>query len=131
MKLRITVHGVAYDVDVEILDAGDGFPGATGPLPTRPPAAQAPAPAPRAPAAAQAPPAARATGGGVASPIAGTVLELRCKVGDTMAPGQVVAILEAMKMKTNITTPTGGSVTAVPVAVGDTVREGQLLVDLE
>lgn len=130
MKLRITVHGVAYDVDVEVLDAGDGFPGATGPLPSRQPTVPTPAGAPiSASPIPQAPQ--RATGGGVACPIAGTVLELRCKVGDQVSSGQVVAILEAMKMKTNITAPTGGTVKGIPVAVGDSVREGQILVELD
>lgn len=126
MKLRITVHGVAYDVDVEILDPGEGFPGATGPLPHRA-APVAPSLSPPAPQAPQAP--VRQTGG-VASPIAGTVLEIRCKVGDDVPGGQVVAVLEAMKMKTNITAPAGGKVKAIPVAVGDSVREGQLLIEL-
>jgi biotin carboxyl carrier protein len=125
------VAGVAYEVDVEVLDPGEGFPGATGPLPQRPTVAHA---APKATASApRVTQPAPAEGGhsGVASPIAGTVLELRCRPGDPVAVGQTLLVLEAMKMKTNITASAAGRVKAVPVAVGDTVREGQILVELD
>jgi len=132
MKLKITVHGVAYEVDVEVLDAGEGFPtsiprvrpkthnGGGGTPP--------PVPAQKGPAA---PAAAGGTGGAVASPIAGTVVEIKCKTGDPVTNGQVLLVIEAMKMKTSIASPTDGKVKAVPVAVGDNVRESQTLVELE
>jgi len=130
VKLKITVHGVAYEVDVEILDPGEGFP-AAGPLPAVQPVATRPPPSgtPAARPAASAPPA--ASPGAVTSPIAGTVLEILCKVGDEVSAGQNVAVIEAMKMRTSITAPSAGRVQAIPVAVGDTVREGQPLVELE
>lgn len=135
MKLKITVHGVAYEVDVEVLDPGEGFAPAS-PLPVLPhgaPPNVAP-PAPPHPPAFGASPAAPASGESahsVTAPIAGTVIEMRCRPGDRLAPGQEVAVLEAMKMKTSITSPAAGVVKAVPVAAGDTVREGQVLVELE
>ncbi len=132
MKLKITVHGVAYEVDVEVLDAKDEMLGApVSPLPPAErlavPAAPG-APAPAAAAAPGAPPAGEA--GGVASPIAGTVLEVRCKPGDKVAAGKDLVVIEAMKMETIIAAPAAGTVKAVLVAAGDAVRENQTLVEM-
>lgn len=127
MKLKITVHGVAYEVEVEVLDPGDGFVSPNLPDPRE---------IPRAPHSAAPPPISRqpATGvgaNGVKSPVAGTVMELHCKPGDSVSAGDVVIVVEAMKMNTSITAPMAGRVKAVPVAVGDNVREGQMLVEFE
>ncbi|MBU0983406.1 MAG: acetyl-CoA carboxylase biotin carboxyl carrier protein subunit, partial [candidate division Zixibacteria bacterium] len=64
-------------------------------------------------------------------PIAGTIVEIKCKPGDSVSEGQVLLVIEAMKMKTSIAAPTSGKVKAVPIAVGDTVRESQTLVEFE
>ena len=135
MKLKITVHGVAYEVDVEVLDPGEGFPAPTsaarprvishrsssgGGVPPAPSGGADPSPT-----------ATGDNGGAVTSPIAGTVVELKCKPGDNVSEGQILLIIEAMKMKTSIAAPTSGKVKAIPVAVGDTVRESQVLVDFE
>jgi len=131
MKLKITVHGVAYEVDVEVLDAKDDFLQAS-PLPSvaAPMATAAPMAAPPRPAAA---PASQAggSGNGVQSPIAGTVLEVKCKAGDEVKNGQELLVIEAMKMETAISAPRDGKVKAVPVAAGDSVRENELLVEFE
>ncbi len=131
MKLRITVHGVAYEVDVEVLEAAEGFPGAAPlplPLPITPPAAGGAAPAAPLPAAAPPPPAGTPAGSrSIASPVAGTVLEVKCKVGDTLQENQVVFVLETMKMKTSIAAPATGKVAEIKVGVGDAVKEGQAL----
>ena len=126
MKLKITVHGVAYEVDVEVLDAGDGFPTQAAARP-RPKQQAGGAPAPQ-PTAAPTP-----TGdkGSVASPIAGTVIEVKTKPGDQVKEGDVLLIIEAMKMKTSIAAPASGKVKSIPVAVGDSVRENQILVEFE
>jgi len=129
MKLKITVHGVAYEVDVEVLDAGEGFPAASHARP-RPKAQPGGAPLPPKPSSTPAPSSGGA-GGAVASPIAGTVVEIKCKAGDSVTEGQILLAIEAMKMKTSIAAPTAGKVKAVPVAVGDSVRETQTLVELE
>jgi glutaconyl-CoA/methylmalonyl-CoA decarboxylase subunit gamma len=134
MKLKITVHGVAYEVDVEVLDAGDGaMQQGSGPLPSMahaPSAYAAPSAAP-APAAPQ--PNANAGGPseGISSPIAGTVLELKCKPGDLVTKGQALLVIEAMKMETAIAAPSEGTVKAILVAAGDTVRENETLVEFE
>lgn len=132
MKLKITVHGVAYEVDVEVLDAQDEMRGSPSPLPpiaaaaVASPAPAGPGPAPRAVNR----PATDGTGG-VASPIAGTVLELKCKVGDTVEQGQNLVVIEAMKMETAIAAPCAGTIKTIHVAAGDAVRETQVLVDFE
>jgi biotin carboxyl carrier protein len=136
MKLKITVHGVAYEVEVEVLDPGEGFPQAS-PLPavhpvSRPATPEGAAPPPRSATAAAAPSAVAAgTTRSVASPIAGTVIELKCKAGDTVSHGQILLLIEAMKMKTSIAAPGAGRIKAVPVAAGDSIREGQILVEFE
>ena len=115
MKLKITVHGVAYEVDVEILDAGEGFapasalppvaanPGADAVERTRP---VGPPPRPR-----------RQQGGDsisvVRAPIAGTVIEVKCKAGDDVSEGDVLMIIEAMKMNTSIAAPRAGKIKGV------------------
>ncbi|MBU0549928.1 acetyl-CoA carboxylase biotin carboxyl carrier protein subunit [Myxococcota bacterium] len=135
MKLKITVHGVAYEVEVEVLDAGDGF--VTPRAATLPPmpsgalgngnghnhGAVAPLPPPTTPNPG-------AHGADITCPIAGIVVEIKCAVGQALTAGQTVLVLEAMKMKTNITAAAPGKVKAIPVAVGDNVREGQTLVEL-
>jgi biotin carboxyl carrier protein len=133
MKLKVTVHGVAYEVEVEVLDPGEGF-AAAGPLPTvsaGPPRSAPPAPPPpsAAPRAEKAPPG--GSGGSVTCPIAGTVVEIKCRTGDAVREGQILLVVEAMKMNTSIAAPTSGKVKAIPVAVGDNVREGQVLVEYE
>ncbi len=129
MKLKITVHGVAYEVDVEVLDAGEGFPQAS----YRPRARNGARPASTAPAARPpaGPKAPAGDGGGVTSPIAGTVVEIKCKIGDTVSKDQILLVVEAMKMKTSIAAPTAGTVKAVTLAVGDSIRENQTVVEFE
>lgn len=65
------------------------------------------------------------------SPIAGTVVEVRCAVGDAVDKDQVLLVVDAMKMHTSISSPLSGKVTAVKVAAGDAVRENQPLVEIE
>lgn len=133
MKLKITVHGVAYEVDVEVLDdGGDMYPTA---LPHMPQATEA-APSPSSPSAlpkppSRAPKASADASGSVTSPIAGIVLEVKCSAGDVVKEGDIVMILEAMKMKTSIAAPADGKVKAVPVNKGDNIREGQTLIEYE
>jgi biotin carboxyl carrier protein len=132
MKLKITVHGVAYEVDVEVLDAKRDEFGPTGALPnlagTRhhaPTPAAAPA---HAPASAPTPGGAQ---GGVVSPLAGTVIEIKCKAGDVVTEGQELLVIEAMKMNTSIAAPAAGKVKQVLVAAGDSIRENEQLIAFE
>ncbi len=107
MKLRITVQGVAYDVDVEVLDAT----GSTEGLPAAPPPASG-------------------GGGEVASPIAGTVFDLRVKPGDTVQINDTLLVLEAMKMESNVVSTLAGTVSEVCVKLGESVAHDQVLVRL-
>ncbi|MEO8198299.1 MAG: biotin/lipoyl-containing protein [Thermoanaerobaculia bacterium] len=135
MKLKITVHGVAYEVDVEVLDPGEGFPPSSPlpPAPGRPSAARGAAPkasraaSPAGPAGS----AAAAERHSVASPVAGTVLEVHCRNGEAFEPNKVLFVLEAMKMKTSIVAPQVGRVSQILVAPGDAVQEGQALLHYE
>ncbi len=131
MKLRITIEGTSYDVDVEVLDgeAPAGAPPAPAASPAAPrqAAPARPAPPPIAPAPAP------ASGGGnaVKAPIAGTVTQVKVNPGDTVTVNQVVLVMEAMKMETNIASPVAGRVARVNCRAGDSVKPGQLLVEFE
>lgn len=94
----------------------------------RPAAAPSAGPAPASrPAAA---PAAAAGGSTVNSPLPGVVLEVKVKDGDKVTKGQVIMVLEAMKMENAIVAPKDAKVVAVPVTKGQTVESGTVLVTL-
>ena len=135
MNYVVTVNGEKYEVEVERVGGG------TSSLSRRPPervsrpvqaapAAQpvaAPQPAAPAPAA----PAASGGAGNVVSPMPGTVLDVKVKEVDAVSVGQVVIILEAMKMETEIVSEVAGSVAAVRVKKGDAVDTDTVLVEVK
>lgn len=130
-KLRVTVEGKVYEVLVEMLDEGpaaaapSSAPAVSAPVASSPlaPAAAAPAATPaRAPAAAGA--------GDVPCPLAGKVVSIDVKVGQSVAEGAQVATVEAMKMNTYIFAPRAGRVDAILVNAGDGVEEGSVLLRL-
>ena len=114
---RITVNGTAYDVAVEELNAG-----------TVPAAAPVAAPVAAAPAA----PAAGGTEGSVkiAAPMPGKILAVKANIGQAVKRGDVVMVLEAMKMENEITAPQDGTIAGIHVAVGDSVESGDTLASL-
>ena len=88
--------------------------------------------APAAPATPVVKPAAASTGkSGVKSPLPGVILDIKVNVGDTVKKGQVIIILEAMKMENNINADKDGKITAINVNKGDSVLEGTDLVIIE
>ncbi len=118
---RITVNGTAYDVAVEELGAG------TAPAAT-------PAAAPTvAPASVAAPAPAAGTGAGsiaVTSPMPGKILAVKASVGQAVKRGDVVLILEAMKMENEVVAPEDGTIASIDVAVGAAVEAGDTLATL-
>lgn len=91
---------------------------------------QVQASAPAAPAAAAAPAAQAASGEPVSAPLAGNIFKVNVSVGDSVAEGDVVIILEAMKMETEIRAHQAGTVSAVKVKEGDSVSVGDVLITL-
>ena len=93
------------------------------------PAAPAPAPAPTAPAAAAA---ADPVGAGSAlkAPLPGTITDVKVQVGQQVNVGDVVVVLEAMKMQNNIESDYAGKVTSIVVKPGETVMEGTILMTI-
>ncbi len=70
------------------------------------------------------------SGGTIAAPLPGLILQLKVKEGDTVDAGQCVMVMEAMKMENQITAPHNGSVKKVFVSEGDSVGEGDALVEI-
>ncbi len=120
---RITVNGTSYDVTVEELAGGTAAPVAAAPAPV---AVSAPAAAPAAPAA----PAGGAGSIKVSSPMPGKILAVKANVGDSVKKGQVILILEAMKMENEVVAPEDGTIASIDVTVGAMVESGDTLATL-
>lgn len=114
----ITVNGTPYNVTVEEGAAATASAPAAAPAPVQ---QAAPAPAKTA---------APAEGTSVDAPMPGNILEVKAANGVAVKSGDVLVILEAMKMENEIVAPQDGTVVAVSVAKGDTVEAGQSLVTL-
>ena len=118
---NITVNGVTYTVSVEEVN------GAATPAPAAAPAVAA-APAP---AATPAPAKSGAAGAiTVKAPMPGNIMKVNAKVGATVKKGDVLVVLEAMKMENDICAPADGTVASVEVAQGATVQTDAVLVTL-
>jgi len=117
-QYTITVNGQSYDVTVE----EHGSPAA--PAPRAPAPVAAPAPAVSAPAAPG------DASGGVKSPMPGTVISFKVSQGQAVKRGDVLLILEAMKMENEIVAPADGTVKRLCVAAGAAVKAGEVLIEL-
>lgn len=127
MKLRLNLAGKKYDAEVEFLDEVELAPGGRRSAPSRSGVVLGPAassPAPVAPASSSNPNA-------IAAPLAGIIVQVPVQSGAKVKAGDVVVVLEAMKMATNLASPRDGKVKAVLVAKGQNVKQGDLLVELE
>ena len=111
---KVIVNGVAYDIAIEQVEKGQA----------------AVQPAPQAAPAPVAQPQAVAGGEEVKAPMPGAILSVSVKQGDAVKKGQVLFILEAMKMENEILAPKDGVVAALSVQAGQTVETGSLLCTL-
>lgn len=127
-KFNITVNGKSYEVDVEEIGGVPSAPSA--PRAAAPRAAAAPKSAPKA-AAKSAPKAAVAGGTQITAPMPGTIFDLKVNEGDTVSAGDVVLVLEAMKMENEIITPVDGTVSQILVKTGDSVNGGDVMIVIE
>ena len=121
---HVEVNGTSYKVEMEKKPKAEPI------KPVVPPVA------PSAPAAAPAatvnrPAAASAGKSGVKSPLPGVILDIKVNVGDSVKKGQLIVILEAMKMENSINADRDGKITAINVNKGDSVLEGTDLVIIE
>ncbi len=120
MKLKVTVNGIPYEVEVEVEEQERqslgaiivGGHGGSAHVPTR-------ASVPAAPAS------------GVTAPLAGSVARILVEEGQAIEAGEVLLVLEAMKMETEITAPQAGTVAEIFVEKGDAVQGGQPLVRID
>ena len=111
-KYNVTVNGTAYEITLEVVDAAD--------------VKAAPAPA-AAPVAAPAPAAAPAGGETVNSPMPGNILSIKVQTGASVKKGDVIMVLEAMKMENEIMAPCDGTVASINVNAGAAVETGTVL----
>jgi biotin carboxyl carrier protein len=128
VKLKITIDKKIYEVDVEAVEPESQNPPPRGYV-TESAAVRVPAAPPR--------PAAQAGDGAVneekvcRTPVTGTVVKVLIQSGQAIQPGDIMMVLEAMKMETNITAPVAGKVASVKANAGDSVQSGQVLVEFE
>ena len=127
MKYEITLNGRIYEVEVELTEAMMMMQEFQfyAPAPAVPVVEAAPV---AAPAAAPAAPAVIGAGEKVDSPMPGTILKVNVAAGQSVKEGDLLVILEAMKMENEIFAPKGGTVTQVLVEKGAAVNTGDVLV---
>lgn len=119
MKLKVTVNQTEYEIDVEVEEEERpglgpiviGINGGSNPIPTKASVSAV-------------------SSNAVVAPLAGSVARVLVSEGDDIEAGQVLLVLEAMKMETEITAPAAGKVATILVAPGDAVQGGQALIEL-
>jgi len=120
-NLRITVNGTVYDVQVEEVDGTAAPAAVSAAKPAAVPKAAAPAPKAAAPAG----------GEEVKSPMPGTIISVNVKAGQAVKKGDVLVVLEAMKMENEIKAAKDGKVVSVAVNKGESVDTGTVLVTMD
>ena len=116
-KYNVNVNGTMYEITVEVADAAEVKSAVSSAAPASAPVAAAAAPAPKA-----------ASGGeAVSAPMPGTILSVNVKPGASVKKGDVLFILEAMKMENEIVAPCSGTVSQVVVSQGNTVDTDAVL----
>lgn len=125
-KLRVTVEGKTYEVVVETVEDPSSVRVARAASAPRAAIAAAAAPSAAAPKAG-----AGGSAASIRSQLAGRIVSVDVKEGDSVEAGVQLLVLEAMKMNTPVVSPKAGKVTKIHVAAGDTVDEHQALLDVE
>jgi len=133
-KFIVTVNGKSYEVEIE--EVKDGVtPRPSSVKPVEAPKLEEPKESPKAAPKVESSeprPAVNIEGGtNITAPMPGTILDVNVKVGDTVKKGDVLLILEAMKMENEIMAPVDGKVVAVNVDKGVSVKPGELMVVLK
>lgn len=123
-KFNITVNGNTYEVEVEEIGAGQQ----AAPVSVAPAAPEAPVQAPKAETVKK--PSASAGSKTVVSPMPGTIVSVKVKVGDSVKSDTLVAVLEAMKMENEIFAGVDGTVASVNVSNGDSVNTGDVIISV-
>ena len=129
MKYKVTLNGRTYEVEVEagqamLLNEYEAIVPSAPAAPVAAPVAAAPAAAPAAAAA----PVVTGAGEAVSAPMPGTIVKVNVTAGQAVKAGDVLCVLEAMKMENDITAPKDGTVTQVVAAKGASVSTGDALV---
>lgn len=115
-EAKITINGVTYNVELEKPEVEESAPKIQRPVAT------------------SSAPSAKSSGSGagaVKSPLPGIIIDVKVNVGDEVKKGDVVVMLEAMKMENSINASVSGKVTSVNVKTGDSVLEGVTLLTIE
>ena len=120
MKLKVTVNGIAYEIDVEVEEQERQV---MGPIVVTSAASTTVA----APTTASVK---GASANAVVAPLAGSVARILVEEGEEITEGQVLLVLEAMKMETEITAPHAGKVARILVEKGNAVQGGEALIEL-
>ena len=120
---EVNVNGVAYQVEMEDMPTAPVQSIPAAPVLSSPVQQVQPAPQAAAPAS--------GSGKKITSPLPGVIVALKVNVGDKVAAGQEVAVLEAMKMENSIEAEAPGTVTAIHVAKGDSVLEGAPIITIQ
>lgn len=133
-KYIVKVNGSVYEVEVEELSAGDAAIASSNSAPAQSAAPAKPAeetkPAETAPVQTAAP-AASAGAKTITAPMPGSIISVSVKPGDSFRSGQVLLVLEAMKMENEIMAPHDGKVISVNVNAGSSVNSGDVLISYE
>ncbi len=139
-KFIINVNGKSYEVEVEEIGGVENSAPAVQVAKPAPVAQPVPAPAPApvaqpvvAPTQVSAPAQSTGSAGSVRvnAPMPGNILDVKAKVGESIQKGQVVVILEAMKMENEIMAPQDGKITSINTSKGSIVNSGDLLFSME
>ena len=123
-NFSVTVNGKVYEVSVEEIG------GAVASAPASPVAAHAAAPAPAAAPAVAAAPVVAGNGTPVKAPMPGTIVKVKVSAGQAVKSGDVVCVIEAMKMESDICAPCDGSVSSIIVKNGDAVKTDDVLLTI-